>query len=95
LTVRDAGIGFEPQIASRLFEPFYSTKNDGMGIGLSISRSIIESHRGRLWAALNEGPGATFSFSIPISREDAATAPAPGVNQEPPKTKTAGVMRTS
>jgi signal transduction histidine kinase len=65
LTVRDTGVGFAPQAMERLFDAFYTTKNDGMGIGLSISRSIIESHRGRLWAAPNEGPGATFSFSIP------------------------------
>jgi signal transduction histidine kinase len=65
LTVQDAGVGFDPQAADRLFESFYSTKNDGMGIGLSVSRSIIESHHGRLWATLNNGPGAAFSFSIP------------------------------
>jgi PAS domain S-box-containing protein len=65
LTVQDAGAGFDPQAADRLFESFYTTKNDGMGIGLSVSRSIIESHHGRLWATLNNGPGATFSFSIP------------------------------
>jgi PAS domain S-box-containing protein len=65
LTMQDAGVGFDPQVADRLFEVFYTTKNDGMGIGLSVSRSIIESHRGRLWAASNDGPGATFSFSIP------------------------------
>ena len=65
LTVQDAGVGFEPQGVDRVFEAFYTTKSDGMGIGLSISRSIIESHHGRLWAAPNEGPGATFSFSIP------------------------------
>jgi PAS domain S-box-containing protein len=65
LSVRDAGEGFEPQNAERLFETFYTTKDDGMGIGLSVSRAIIESHHGRLWAAANEGPGATFSFSIP------------------------------
>jgi C4-dicarboxylate-specific signal transduction histidine kinase len=67
LTVQDAGVGFDPQTADRLFDPFYSTKDDGMGIGLSVSRSIIESHRGRLWAAPNDGPGATFSFSVPGS----------------------------
>src|SRR6266550_4476596 len=65
LSVQDAGIGFEPQSLDRLFQTFYTTKDDGMGIGLSISRSIIENHRGRLWATPNDGPGATFSFSIP------------------------------
>jgi len=75
LTVRDAGVGFAPQSADRLFESFYTTKNDGMGIGLSVSRSIIESHHGRLWATLNTGPGATFSFSIPR-----ASAAAPGAD---------------
>jgi PAS domain S-box-containing protein len=65
LTVKDAGVGFAPQAANRLFESFYTTKNDGMGIGLSVSRTIIDSHRGRLWATLNNGPGAAFSFSIP------------------------------
>jgi signal transduction histidine kinase len=65
LSVKDAGVGFEPQGADKLFEAFYTTKSGGMGIGLSVSRSIIESHHGRLWAAPNDGPGATFSFSIP------------------------------
>jgi C4-dicarboxylate-specific signal transduction histidine kinase len=64
LSVRDLGIGFGTQGAP-LFQPFYTTKSEGMGIGLSVSRFIIESHQGRLWAAPNEGPGATFSFSIP------------------------------
>jgi len=65
LTVQDAGLGVEPHTVDKLFEAFYTTKSDGMGIGLSVSRSIIESHRGRLWAAANDGPGATFAFSIP------------------------------
>jgi signal transduction histidine kinase len=65
LTVRDAGVGLDPQAMDRLFQAFYTTKNDGMGIGLSVSRSIIERHHGRLWAEPNDGPGATFSFSIP------------------------------
>ena len=72
--VRDAGVGLSPQDADRLFEPFYTTKNAGMGIGLSVSRSIIEKHRGRIWAATNDGPGATFSFSIP-HKPDGAAAP--------------------
>jgi PAS domain S-box-containing protein len=65
LSVRDSGVGFDPQNAKRLFDAFYTTKSGGMGIGLFVSRSIIESHHGRLWAVLNDGPGATFSFSIP------------------------------
>jgi PAS domain S-box-containing protein len=74
LTVQDAGTGFDPQAVDRLFEGFYTTKDDGMGIGLSVSRSIIESHHGRLWATLNNGPGATFSFCIPRAPEDATGA---------------------
>ena len=65
LSVKDAGIGFDPQAMDKLFDAFYSTKHDGMGVGLSVSRSIIENHQGRLWAVLNDGPGATFSFSVP------------------------------
>jgi PAS domain S-box-containing protein len=65
LSVRDTGVGFEPHALDKLFQAFYTTKHDGMGMGLSVSRSIIESHHGRLWAAPNDGPGATFSFSIP------------------------------
>jgi signal transduction histidine kinase len=66
-SVRDAGVGFDPEASDRLFEAFYSTKNNGMGVGLSVSRSIVEHHKGRLWAELNDGPGATFSFSVPCS----------------------------
>jgi C4-dicarboxylate-specific signal transduction histidine kinase len=65
VTVRDAGVGFHPRDAERLFEPLYTTKSNGMGMGLFISRAIVEIHRGRLWAAPNDGWGATFSFSIP------------------------------
>jgi signal transduction histidine kinase len=65
VSVRDAGVGVDPQNVNKLLDAFYTTKTDGMGIGLSVSRSIIESHRGRLWAETNDGPGATFSFSIP------------------------------
>jgi PAS domain S-box-containing protein len=72
LLVRDAGVGLETQSIERLFDAFYTTKSDGMGIGLSVSRSIIESHGGKLWAEANDGPGATFLFSIP-PLADAAT----------------------
>ena len=67
LSVKDSGVGIDPEIEQKLFEAFSTTKGDGMGIGLSVSRSIIESHQGRLWAIRNEGPGATFLFSIPCS----------------------------
>lgn len=65
VSVRDAGVGLEPHVVDKLFDAFYTTKPDGMGMGLSVSRSIIESHHGRLWAVPNDGPGVTFSFSIP------------------------------
>jgi len=74
LTVQDAGVGVEPQGVDKLFEAFYTTKSSGMGIGLSVSRSIIESHHGRLWATPNEGPGAAFSFSIPCGHEGVTVA---------------------
>ncbi|HEV2863711.1 MAG TPA: PAS domain-containing protein [Pyrinomonadaceae bacterium] len=83
LSVRDAGVGFDPQYAERLFDAFYTTKDGGMGIGLSVSRSIIESHHGRLWAAPNDGPGATFSFSIPRSHGAAPDSPGDGLIPAP------------
>jgi len=67
VSVRDAGVGLDVQGMNQLFDAFYTTKPDGMGIGLSVSRSIIERHHGRLWAEPNDGPGATFSFAIPAA----------------------------
>ena len=58
-------IGIDPDLQNQLFDAFFSTKPDGMGMGLSISRSIIESHGGRIWASNNDGPGATFQFFLP------------------------------
>ena len=67
LSVQDTGSGFEPETGDKLFDAFFTTKSDGMGIGLSVSRSIIENHHGRLWATANDGrPGATFSFLLPV-----------------------------
>ena len=74
VSVRDAGVGVDAQSMNKLFDAFYTTKSDGMGIGLSVSRSIVERHHGRLWAAPNDGPGATFSFSIPCDPESVTDA---------------------
>jgi hypothetical protein len=93
LSVQDAGVGFDPQAADRLFEAFYTTKNYSMGIGLSVSRSIIESHHGRLWAAPNDGPGAPFSFSIPRRPEDMTSVPGLGAIRTPVAANTQLVMR--
>ncbi len=76
LHVKDVGVGFSTQVADKLFEAFYTTKEHGMGIGLNVSRSIIEAHHGRLWATANDGPGATFSFAIPCRPERLAGADA-------------------
>jgi PAS domain S-box-containing protein len=88
LSVRDSGVGFPPQAADKLFDAFYTTKTDGMGIGLSISRSIIEAHQGRLWATPNDGPGATFSFVIPCTLEGLADAET-HINRSEPSTDAA------
>jgi C4-dicarboxylate-specific signal transduction histidine kinase len=65
ISVQDSGPGLNPQIFDRLFDPFYTTKADGMGMGLSICRSIIEAHDGRIWASAMPGPGSTFNVSLP------------------------------
>jgi PAS domain S-box-containing protein len=68
VSVQDVGVGIDGQDVERLFEAFHTTKTGGMGIGLSVSRAIIQRHNGRLWAARNDGPGATFAFSLPVGR---------------------------
>ena len=69
VAVTDSGVGFEEDDVDRVFDPFFSTKPDGMGLGLSISRTIIEAHEGRLWAANNPDGGATVQFRLPRSRK--------------------------
>jgi len=66
VAVRDSGPGLDLGRMERLFDPFYTTKPDGMGMGLAISRSIIDAHGGQLWAMPNDGPGATFRFTLPV-----------------------------
>jgi signal transduction histidine kinase len=63
--VRDSGVGLNEDSIQKIFNPFYSTKPAGMGMGLSISRSIIQNHGGRIWATPNDGPGTTFHFTVP------------------------------
>jgi PAS domain S-box-containing protein len=77
LTVQDVGVGLDAESAEKLFEAFYTTKSEGMGIGLSISRSIIDNHGGRLWARPNDGPGVSFTFSVPCTADGPAPAPEP------------------
>jgi signal transduction histidine kinase len=67
IAVRDTGKGLPPEHADRIFDPFFTTKPQGTGMGLAISRSLVESYGGRLWASANLGPGATFHFTLPIS----------------------------
>jgi signal transduction histidine kinase len=66
ISIRDTGIGLPPERADKIFDPFFTTKSQGTGMGLSISRSIIESHGGRLWATGNPDRGTTFQFTLPI-----------------------------
>jgi signal transduction histidine kinase len=66
VTVRDSGPGLSPESVERLFDAFYTTKADGMGMGLSICRSIVEAHGGRIWASREFGQGATFQFTLPL-----------------------------
>jgi PAS domain S-box-containing protein len=73
LAVKDVGIGVAPGKVDRLFGAFYTTKPDGLGIGLSICRSIVEAHGGQIWASANAGPGMTFQFAIPAYEESGTT----------------------
>jgi signal transduction histidine kinase len=72
VSVQDRGSGIAAEDRDRVFDPFFTTKADGMGMGLSICRSIIEAHGGEMWASPNDGPGATFLFTVQ-SQQEAAT----------------------
>jgi signal transduction histidine kinase len=66
ISVSDTGVGLPTENADAIFNAFFTTKSQGTGLGLAITRSIVESHGGRIWATANSGPGATFQFTLPI-----------------------------
>ena len=70
IRVEDSGVGLSPQVADKIFDPFFTTKSQGIGMGLSISRSIIEAHHGRLWASARPSGGAIFQFTLPLRRQN-------------------------
>jgi signal transduction histidine kinase len=74
VTVRDSGPGLDPESVDRLFEAFYTTKPEGLGMGLAICRSIIEAHGGRMWASANEPRGAVFQFTLPSDGDETTLA---------------------
>jgi len=69
VAVEDSGVGLDAEAMKRLFDSFYTTKREGLGLGLSICRSIISEHGGRLWAEANPSPGSTFRFTVPVSAD--------------------------
>jgi len=69
VSIRDTGVGLPTENVERIFDAFHTTKPEGTGMGLAITRSIVESHGGRVWATANEGPGAIFHFTLPIEAE--------------------------
>jgi signal transduction histidine kinase len=81
VAVHDTGIGLDPQNMERVFEAFYTTKPEGLGMGLAICRSIIEAHGGQLWASANKPRGAVFQFTLPSAQDE--TAPAEHADQTP------------
>jgi signal transduction histidine kinase len=76
ISVSDTGVGLQPQQAEQVFNTFFTTKPQGLGMGLPVSRSIVESHGGRLWASVNPQRGATFEFTVPVEITTSSTSAA-------------------
>jgi signal transduction histidine kinase len=74
VSVCDSGPGISSEVLGRLFDPFYTTKPSGMGMGLSICHSIVEGHGGRIWATANDPQGAAFHFTLPVARQECAAS---------------------
>ena len=72
VSVKDTGTGFDPAAVRQIFNPFYTTKGEGMGVGLSISKTIIEAHGGQLWVTPNMPQGAIFQFRLPVAGQEVA-----------------------
>ena len=70
ISVSDTGVGLPARRRRQIFNAFFTTKSQGTGLGLAITRSIVESHGGRIWATANSGPGSTFQFTLPMREAD-------------------------
>ena len=81
VTVEDSGTGLDPDTIDKIFNPFFTTKPGGMGMGLSISRSIVQAHGGRLWATVNDGPGTSFHFTLPKYHDEEPNAGVAGAGR--------------
>ncbi|WP_439356692.1 GAF domain-containing sensor histidine kinase [Bradyrhizobium sp. DASA03007] len=88
VSLRDSGPGLDPASLEHVFDPFYTTKPNGMGMGLSICRSIVEAHGGRIWAGANETRGAVFQFRLPLERDETISAECAGQSRRPEKADT-------